>query len=154
MAPRIGIQGQIYFILARRSGLVKIGWSISPDLRIEALQTGSPEPLSIAHVMPGTGQLEKFLHRKYAAYRSHGEWYRLEGELAADLLDRRVFEEPEPRQARKVRSSEGPSPRLWQHRNGVYYVLFGNRLQRRVSAQTKDETAAAEFLTSFQPSHL
>ena len=38
---------------------------------------------------------------------------------------------------------------LWQHRNGVWYVLHGPRLRKRISAQTKNRRAAEQFLARF-----
>src|SRR5262245_53459441 len=38
---------------------------------------------------------------------------------------------------------------LWQHRNGIWYVLHGPRLRKRVSTRTQDRTAAEMFLTNF-----
>lgn len=38
---------------------------------------------------------------------------------------------------------------LWQHDNGVWYVLYGPRLKRRVSARTRDRGQAEAFLAQF-----
>jgi integrase len=38
---------------------------------------------------------------------------------------------------------------LWQHPNGVWYVLYGPRLKKRVSARTRDRGKAEAFLAQF-----
>src|SRR6185437_4844017 len=38
---------------------------------------------------------------------------------------------------------------LWQHPNGNYYVLYGPRLKRRISARTADRGRAETFLAQF-----
>lgn len=39
--------------------------------------------------------------------------------------------------------------KLWQHPNGRWYVLYGPRLRRQISAQTKDRGEAEKFLARF-----
>jgi integrase len=38
---------------------------------------------------------------------------------------------------------------LWRHDNGNWYVLYGPRLKKRISAQTKDRREAERFLARF-----
>jgi integrase len=38
---------------------------------------------------------------------------------------------------------------LWRHENGNWYVLYGERLKKRISAQTKDRREAERFLARF-----
>lgn len=38
---------------------------------------------------------------------------------------------------------------LWQHPNGIYYVLHGPRLKRRVSTRTRDRRQAETYLAQF-----
>lgn len=39
--------------------------------------------------------------------------------------------------------------RLWQHRNGIYYVLYGPEQKRRISTGTRDRGDADTFLAQF-----
>lgn len=39
--------------------------------------------------------------------------------------------------------------KLWQHKNGTWYVLHGLRLKRRISARTKDRSEAEIYLRRF-----
>lgn len=70
----------VYFLAA--GPFVKIGKSTgSPAARIKDLQTGCPYRISLlAHVVGGISE-EFSLHKRFAAYRAHGEWFRHEGEL-------------------------------------------------------------------------
>jgi integrase len=38
---------------------------------------------------------------------------------------------------------------LWQHENGIWYVLYGPRLSRRVSTRTRDRREADAFLAQY-----
>jgi len=71
------------FIYAIGNGdLVKIGWSIDPNRRLAALQTGSPESLVLLGVVAGTRQAERDAHLKLGAWRVRGEWFKIEGDVA------------------------------------------------------------------------
>ncbi len=72
---------RVYFVLARRTNLVKIGVSDDPRSRLSALQTGSPIKLEIVAEMPGDERYERVLHESFAEYRIHGEWFRFVGRL-------------------------------------------------------------------------
>lgn len=67
--------------------VVKIGCSrYDPKLRLQALQCGSPVTLSLiacTHVEHNPLSLEAHLHCILHDYRSHGEWFFLEGPLKA-----------------------------------------------------------------------
>lgn len=39
--------------------------------------------------------------------------------------------------------------RLWRHKNGVHYVLYGPELKRRVSTGTRDRRKAEQYLADF-----
>jgi hypothetical protein len=63
---------------------VKIGHSTKFYCRFVALQNGVPEDLTIYATFANEGvALETDLHRQFADYRTHGEWFRKEGSLAA-----------------------------------------------------------------------
>lgn len=74
-------QGIVYFV---QSGeFVKIGHSKKWPARLSGLQTASPTPLTVLHVIAGSAAKEKALHRKFMRLKAHGEWFRKEAELAA-----------------------------------------------------------------------
>lgn len=75
----------IYFIQAEGVGHIKIGFTDGDDAltRLAMLQTGSPVTLRLIGTMPGTMGDEKDLHRRFAAHRVTGEWFK----PVAELLD-------------------------------------------------------------------
>lgn len=73
----------VYFIAC--GNRVKIGWSGGVNARLRALRTTMPERLHLLHVVPGTRADELRFHQEFAEQRMHGEWFRLEGGLAAFL---------------------------------------------------------------------
>ena len=80
----------VYFIEAEGLGLVKIGCADDARKRIGDLQVGCPVNLilrGVQHVDDASGH-ERSLHRTFAHLRTRGEWFRIEGDLAAlmDLL--------------------------------------------------------------------
>lgn len=79
-------QEYVYFIQAATLGLIKIGSAWLPTDRLNTLQIGSPDVLRLLGVIRCPGEArgdEKALHRKFAAHRSHGEWFRPAPELMA-----------------------------------------------------------------------
>jgi hypothetical protein len=74
-------KGYVYFIGNKEYGFCKIGFSKKPHARMLQIQTGSPFMLEMFGFIEGTTKEEKSMHRKFAKYRSHGEWFLLENEL-------------------------------------------------------------------------
>lgn len=66
----------------RGAGLVKIGRAVAPELRLDALQSGSPVMLELVGYVAGGHKHERELHDRFREYRSHGEWFREEGEVS------------------------------------------------------------------------
>jgi hypothetical protein len=71
----------VYFV--EGGGLVKIGIAQFPEIRLRALQVGSPVPLRLLKVIPigrkwDAYRKEEALHEQFAAHRVHGEWFRSE----------------------------------------------------------------------------
>lgn len=74
-------KGEVYFIATETE--VKIGVARDPIARMATLQIGSAATLRLLGSMFGGADLERALHRRFAQYHIRGEWYRLEGALAA-----------------------------------------------------------------------
>ncbi|GHX89544.1 hypothetical protein VCSRO111_0606 [Vibrio cholerae] len=71
-----------YLVRNPKSGLIKIGRTINLNTRMSALQCGSGVLLDILFVIPK--DKEKHLHKKFANYRVHGEWFEdRDGEIDA-----------------------------------------------------------------------
>lgn len=64
----------IYFV--RAGEYMKIGFSIEPWGRMEALQIGNPEPLEMVAICPGDYALESELLSAFKEYHYRGEWFR------------------------------------------------------------------------------
>jgi hypothetical protein len=77
---------EIYFLEGAFSGLIKIGIASSLSSRVASIQSGSPEPLSLICHLPGSKQLERFLHGLFEPLRSHGEWFRPHWSLHAVIM--------------------------------------------------------------------
>lgn len=79
----IGRPGFVYFL--KMGGSVKIGFSTKVGKRLRAIQTSCPEPAEIIKIIPGSDQTERYFHAHFASHRQSGEWFRLDGALAAFL---------------------------------------------------------------------
>lgn len=79
----------IYFISTSDGLFTKIGWvkcAQWADLRRDQLQIGNPVALRLELVVtPGSIAQERKLHRRFAALRASGEWFRRDAELKAIL---------------------------------------------------------------------
>jgi excisionase family DNA binding protein len=64
---------------------VKIGKARNIKRRMATLQACNPEPLKLLAVLSEDPADETMFHQRFAAYRHSGEWFRVEGELAAFL---------------------------------------------------------------------
>ena len=82
---RAGSRAVVYAICA--GGLVKIGMTTNLKKRMETLQTMCPSRIALVGVMAGGYQAENRLHRVFAAYRDHGEWFQLDDEALRCLRD-------------------------------------------------------------------
>jgi hypothetical protein len=71
--------GFIYLIRSGETNRYKIGLSKNVPSRLNTLQTGNPEKLSVIQVIPviDAHKQEQELHRYYQANRVSGEWYAL-----------------------------------------------------------------------------
>lgn len=66
----------VYFIQGFSGGPIKIGTALNLAKRFRNIQTCSPVALRVIHAIPNTGrETERKLHKHFAAYRLHGEWF-------------------------------------------------------------------------------
>lgn len=68
--------GYIYFIQGLCGGAIKIGYSQEPIKRLNQLQTGYPDTLTILMMIPGNKDLEQQLHEEFYEYKLKGEWFK------------------------------------------------------------------------------
>ena len=76
----------VYFALNPNDGLIKIGVSINPKSRIEALSKATASSLELIKAIDGSYKLEKSLHEKFDKHRVRGEWFRFAKEIR-DFID-------------------------------------------------------------------
>ena len=74
-----------YLALDKSTGYIKIGRSINPKNRIDALMNSNP---SIVLLATAEGDVEKELHIKYAHKNVRGEWF----DLSNKDIDNIIFE--------------------------------------------------------------
>lgn len=78
---------QVYLIESE-CGRVKVGCSQRPESRLATFYTNSPRPLRLIAFWPGGYSDEREIHERFSSYRTHNEWFRLEGAFA-DFVDER-----------------------------------------------------------------
>lgn len=76
----------VYFLAADSLGMVKIGTTRNLEQRLMDIRISCPVPIRVVYQRPGGHRMETEFHRRFAAQWSHGEWFRMEGELR-DFLD-------------------------------------------------------------------
>jgi hypothetical protein len=78
-APRRGV----YFLANESRTRVKIGKSTDIDHRIRDLGRMNADPVVLIAEVRGYTEVEKWMHRRFAAQRSHGEWFAVNDEIRA-----------------------------------------------------------------------
>lgn len=76
-------QGDVYFVLAAKSELIKIGYAQDGWKRLGSLQVGSPEELLMLGLIRTylPLELERDLHERFKAHRVRGEWFKVCDEI-------------------------------------------------------------------------
>ena len=75
MRPLTASESGVYCIYAEDIGRVKIGVSTNIPARLKSLQCASPVPLDIYGWVRGSHRVESEMHRMFARFRTHGEWF-------------------------------------------------------------------------------
>ena len=81
LAPSSAGESKVYFIESKAAGLIKIGRSVNPVSRFNAIRTMSPDKLVLLGYLPEEVATENELHKKFAHLRMHGEWFKAAPEL-------------------------------------------------------------------------
>ncbi len=71
----------VYFVRAKLSGYIKIGFTRVPNKRIGTIMTDCPEPVELIGKIAGSLADERALHARFADHRLNGEWFRPAPEL-------------------------------------------------------------------------
>ena len=80
----------VYFIQGIEGGPIKIGRARKPQIRLRVFQIACPIRLRILGVMEGDLETETKLHRRFATYRLHGEWFQVSPELLALIRENAI----------------------------------------------------------------
>jgi hypothetical protein len=88
--------GQVYFLKAPAVNLIKIGFSIDPERRLNEVRLISPTPVEFMGSIRGDYEEERALHQKFAHLHSHGEWFVAASDLEFEIL-KMVWSESSPR---------------------------------------------------------
>jgi hypothetical protein len=75
----------VYMIRAGANGPVKIGFGTNATRRVDELQTGHAETLTVLRLIDGDRAFESALHRHFAPLRLRGEWFAYADEMLGDL---------------------------------------------------------------------
>ncbi|MCW2938478.1 MAG: transcriptional regulator, GntR family with sensor domain [Actinomycetia bacterium] len=112
----------VYLIGSEESPFVKIGRSVDVQGRLAAIQRMSPAKLTVLWQTLGGAELETALHRRFSAFRSHGEWFDFPGRDAPEQVVRAITEitaeaqrlRAEQRRVRKTRKAR----KVWKAPRG------------------------------------
>jgi hypothetical protein len=80
-----GSMSSVYFIGSGGNAPVKIGFAIDPELRLRELQCGNHTVLRVLATTPGGQRLEAEYHKRFAAHRIRGEWFRRHPDVGAEI---------------------------------------------------------------------
>lgn len=80
--------GLIYF--AECGGLLKIGFTTDLHGRAMQLQANNLQPVTLLGSMPGTPEIEKFLHWQFRNFHHRGEWFEPD-QAAREFIDRHLI---------------------------------------------------------------
>lgn len=83
-SQRVRVPTMTYVI--RCGAYVKIGTTSDVRARLRTLEASNPLPLTVVAVLIGGQALERSLHRRFAAYRHHDEWFHEQDDLAAWIV--------------------------------------------------------------------
>jgi len=81
--PKVAVAKESIVYFLGGAGLVKIGLSTTGMSRIQAIRQMSPVFLTLLATIPGDRRVERGIHQRFAALRTHGEWFKLDAQLAA-----------------------------------------------------------------------
>lgn len=76
--------GFVYWFMTADGLYLKVGTTSEWQRRLKALQTAAPQRLLVVAVaeIADPGGMETWFHQRWRRYRTHGEWFRVEGEVA------------------------------------------------------------------------
>lgn len=76
-----------YVYLIVNEGKVKIGFTMSPERRLDTFSKCVGRPMQWAALVEGSVQEEQQLHQHFSEYRVYGEWFDIRGAVADMMQD-------------------------------------------------------------------
>lgn len=73
----------LYIIVSKVTGSIKIGRTSNIEQRLTTLRTGNAYPLKLILLLENQGKEEKYYHKLCRKYRLEGEWFSLDSLAAA-----------------------------------------------------------------------
>jgi transcriptional regulator with XRE-family HTH domain len=104
----------VYFAQIGHFGPIKVGQTDKLEARLAVLATYAPEPLRLLFAFPGTLDVERSIHERFAHIRTHREWYRPDQELLAFIEQARQTEWPTIAAPAEDKHPEGAQPMALQ----------------------------------------
>lgn len=83
--------GHVYFL--SRGDQIKIGYTSNLQDRLRAFRTATTEPVEVLLLVPGTVDLERYYHQKFAEHRIEREWFSHATELL-EFIAKRAWASP------------------------------------------------------------
>ncbi len=90
-SPRSTPEGYVYFIVEEDRPRIKVGYSKDVHSRLINLQTSHSSKLVLLGYFKGSVRDEKLLHREFAKFRIHGEWFNFSLEIKEFLIKNGVL---------------------------------------------------------------
>lgn len=113
--PTIEPAGFVYLISCAETNIVKIGYSLNPQRRLETLQSANPSKLTLQGAWPGTMQREQYIHRELRQFRISGEWFYLSAPTVLAKMTELLATELKDERFTKCFAPENPdSPSGWK----------------------------------------
>jgi len=106
------VRGFTYFV--RDGDVIKIGSSMRPRRRLNALQTGIARQLEILAIVDMAVADEMTVHQQFAHLRIRGEWFRAEADLIEfiETIKPHHVAGPDVIEPKPIPAKEQPDPRL------------------------------------------
>jgi hypothetical protein len=133
----------VYFIEAVGLDLIKICYARDIRKRMRRLSTGCPAPLRLLGTFPGGLEIERHYHKRLAACRAHGEWFRRSPALDAVLAG---LDEPAlKKRPRRTGASRMTEEEYRTHTDRLFATWAEQKKQKAAAAAQRRQEKAAQI---------